>query len=73
MVKILSIAALDELATCNPITDYAKKKLLIENKLIDEFSTNCSSKYIIFRLPIVYGENIFNNSSKLINLIKFLE
>jgi len=61
---------LDEMTKCNPATEYAKKKFLIEKKLIDQFSVNCSSKYIILRLPIVYGENILNNLSRLINLIK---
>lgn len=62
--------ALNETSYCEPIASYAKKKYLIEKKIIDTFSLNCSINYTILRLPIVYGENISNNLSKLIYLIK---
>lgn len=52
-----------------PITDYGKEKLKAENE-IKYIASNSDLKYIIYRMPMVYGFNNFSNIGKLLKFIK---
>lgn len=53
----------------DPISDYGKEKLKAEKKIIS-YSKNSNIKYLIYRLPMVYGSNSNSNINK---LLKFIE
>lgn len=52
----------------NPLTDYAKAKVEAE-ELIKISATENNFKYIIYRLPMVYGPKMKSNISKLLAII----
>lgn len=53
----------------NPITDYGKEKLKAE-KLIISYAKKHDLDYLIYRLPMVYGNNKNSNIDKLLKLIE---
>lgn len=58
-----------ENSEASPITDYGKEKLKAE-KLIISHSKEHDLDYLIYRLPMVYGNNKNSNIDKLLKLIK---
>lgn len=64
---------LDESASCKPVTDYAKSKLMAEQYLN---SLKCDFPITIIRFPVVYGPGSFGgfyNLFKLLNKQIFLD
>lgn len=65
----LSNIAFTEESPLNPISDYAKakheaEKFIMEQSLCNEF------KYIIYRLPVVYGYGMKSNIGNLLSIIR---
>ena len=58
----------DELHDPNPITDYAKSKLIAE-KLIKKESMKQNINYLIYRLPFVYGPGMKSNLNLILKFI----
>jgi len=65
----LSNIVFTEQSSLNPISDYAKAKHEAE-KFIMEQSENNEFKYIIYRLPMVYGSGMKSNIGNLLFVIK---
>jgi len=57
-----------ELSPLNPVTDYAKAKYKAEKNIIFQSHKN-EFKYIIYRLPMVYGPGMKSNIGSLLKLI----
>jgi nucleoside-diphosphate-sugar epimerase len=57
-----------EQSLLNPLTDYAKAKADAE-ELIQLSANKNEFKYIIYRLPMVYGPNMKSNISRLLALV----
>ena len=57
-----------EQSILNPLTDYAKAKAKAE-ELIQLSANKNEFKYIIYRLPMVYGPNMKSNISRLLALV----
>ena len=58
----------DELHDLNPVTDYAKSKLIAE-KLIKKDSIKHGINYLIYRLPFVYGPGMKSNLNLILKFI----
>lgn len=65
----LSNIVFTEQSPLNPISDYAKAKYEAE-KFIMEQSKNNKFKYIIYRLPVVYGSGMKSNIGTLLYIIR---
>tara|TARA_B100000965_G_scaffold399015_1_gene418142 strand:+ start:3516 stop:4436 length:921 start_codon:yes stop_codon:yes gene_type:complete len=59
----------DETSELNPVTDYAKSKLIAE-ELIKEASIKKEINYLIYRLPFVYGTGMKSNIGLLLKCIE---
>lgn len=57
-----------ELSPLNPVTDYAKAKYEAEKNIMFQSHKN-EFKYIIYRLPMVYGPGMKSNIGNLLKLI----
>ena len=64
----LSYTSFTEQSLLNPISDYAKAKCEAE-KYIQEQSSKSEFKYIIYRLPMVYGSGMKSNIGNLFYII----
>lgn len=65
----LSMIAYTEQSPLNPLSDYAIAKYEAE-KFIMEQSLNNEFKYIIYRLPMVYGYGMKSNIGNLLSIIR---
>ena len=52
----------------NPISDYARAKVIAE-EITRKMSSELDFKYLIYRMPLVYGSNMKSNIGKLLNII----